>query len=238
MVIERPVHGFNGWGREASRRPLSRGALLTIAGVAGLHLAGAAYLYFMHTAAAPVAVPQEGPVIVIDRVRRDPPKPQALPKTPPKTPPRAAPVHQPAQSTPTAVETLPTPAQTKPTAAVDDRPPMLTDTTGTLPPPMPTPPKVIRNPTWLARPSADQLTGFYPSGALDRGISGEAVLDCTVTATGQLIHCGVSGETPPREGFGAAALKASRIFRMSPRTEDGQPVEGGVVHIPMHFALQ
>ena len=55
-------------------------------------------------------------------------------------------------------------------------------------------------------------------------------------ANGQLTGCTVSGETPTGYGFAAAALKASRIFRMTPRTEDGEPVEGGVVHIPMRFA--
>ncbi|MFV4657324.1 TonB family protein, partial [Mycobacterium tuberculosis] len=58
-----------------------------------------------------------------------------------------------------------------------------------------------------------------------------------VTASGQLTRCTVSGEAPANRHFGDAALKLSRIFRMSPKTEDGQPVEGGTVHIPIHFAV-
>lgn len=42
-------------------------------------------------------------------------------------------------------------------------------------------------------------------------------------------------ETPI--GFGAAALKLSRWFRMSPQTQDGQPVDGASVRIPIRFTL-
>ena len=50
MVIERPITGFNGWGGEA-RKPLSRATLFTIGAVALVHVAGAAYLYYMRMAA-------------------------------------------------------------------------------------------------------------------------------------------------------------------------------------------
>jgi protein TonB len=39
-------------------------------------------------------------------------------------------------------------------------------------------------------------------------------------------------------GFGAAAIKLSAYFKMSPRTEDGQAVDGGAVQIPIRFSLQ
>lgn len=236
MVIERPIHGFNGWDRDSRPRRLSRSALFTIAAVAGLHLAGAAYLYSVRMAAPKIDTPPDPPAIIVDPVRLLPDTPLPPVKAPPKAPPRILPVHSPLLTTPAPVETLPLRAPLNPPAPIDDSPPRIAETTAPQTPPAPPQPKLIRNPAWLARPSPDQLAGFYPAGALDRGVAGVATLDCSVTATGQLTGCTVSGETPAREGFAAAALKAARIFRMSPRTEDGQPVEGGMVHIPIHFA--
>ena len=38
-------------------------------------------------------------------------------------------------------------------------------------------------------------------------------------------------------GFGDAAMKLSKLFKMRPQTKDGQPVDGGTVRIPIAFRL-
>ncbi len=102
----------------------------------------------------------------------------------------------------------------------------------------PAAPPSIRNPSWLTKPTADQLARVYPRRAVDRGLSGAVTLDCRVTAAGTVEACRVLTESPKGLGFGDAALSATRYFRMSPRTVGGEPVEGAKVRIPMGFMLE
>ncbi|EJL35705.1 TonB family protein [Caulobacter sp. AP07] len=97
-------------------------------------------------------------------------------------------------------------------------------------------PKVIRSPNWLKKPGASEFSRFYPESAMRREVSGQATLACTVAANGALRDCVVAGETPAEEGFGNAAVKLSKYFRMSPQTENGQPVDGASVRIPIKFS--
>lgn len=84
-------------------------------------------------------------------------------------------------------------------------------------------PVTITAPTWLRRPR--DLARYYPARALARGVEGRAVLECLVDTSGAL-DCRVISETPPGWGFGEAARRISRDYRMQPATRDGVAVEG------------
>jgi TonB family protein len=81
------------------------------------------------------------------------------------------------------------------------------------------------------------MTKFYPKAAADAHVEGRATLRCSVTAAGGLADCTTSGEDPPGQGFGEAALNLAPLFKMRPMTKDGVPVSGGKINIPIRFAL-
>jgi len=58
-----------------------------------------------------------------------------------------------------------------------------------------------------------------------------------VDAGGSLQGCSVASEEPDSMGFGDAAMKLSKLFKMRPMSKDGQPVDGGTVRIPIRFVL-
>lgn len=95
-------------------------------------------------------------------------------------------------------------------------------------------PPLITRPRWLNKPSGATVARFYPERALDRGRGGKVVLDCLVGLDGRLT-CTVASEDPERWGFGAAALRIAKEFRMAPQLEDGQPTAGGRVSVPIVF---
>ena len=97
------------------------------------------------------------------------------------------------------------------------------------------PPAVIERPEWVRRPSGDEMADAYPERALRLDIDGRARLSCRVAASGALAACDIVSEDPPEYGFGGAALRLSRFFRMRPVLPDGRPVEGARVELPVAF---
>jgi TonB family protein len=99
------------------------------------------------------------------------------------------------------------------------------------------PVRVIGKPDWVERPTAEQMAPIYPKAAADAGKEGMVVLDCRVRSDGGLRACQVRSQTPPKYGFGQAALKLSVNFRMKTKDQDGRPTAGAAVTIPIKFAL-
>lgn len=98
-------------------------------------------------------------------------------------------------------------------------------------------PSVITNPDWAQRPTAQDLANLYPKAAAAAHVEGRATIHCSVLETGELTACRVTGEDPPGQGFGDAALAMAPKFKMKPQTRDGVAVSGGQINIPIRFGL-
>lgn len=221
------------------KRPMPRWMWIAIGVSALAHVSVGVWLYYYRIDTPAMGVPTESKPITIDLFRPKPepiPEPKPQPDTPPPAPNTV--IHD------TPPPTQPTDTYTATSSDTPaDGPIVISRPTEPDPGPVvttrPTPPAdpVIRNPQWVRRPTAEQLLAAYPDRALEREISGRAVLSCGVRADGAMTGCSVLSETPDSAGFGRAALSLSRHFRLSPRTVDGAIVEGARVSIPISFTL-
>lgn len=92
---------------------------------------------------------------------------------------------------------------------------------------------VVKNPDWVRMPTPEEMNNAFPTEATAN--QGRAVVQCHVAVDQTLVECSVLDETPPGQGFAAAALALTSVFRMTPKTYDDEPVAGHPVRIPIVF---
>ena len=99
-------------------------------------------------------------------------------------------------------------------------------------------PDQITDPMWIQVIDQTKLQQIFPDEAFKAGVkTGRGVVSCVVAHSGALTNCQVVGEEPPGLGFGPAAATLADLMAMNPWTNQGRPVDGASIRLPLVLKL-
>lgn len=103
-------------------------------------------------------------------------------------------------------------------------------------------PAMIQPADWIYKPRPFAIFAFLPHKFIKLGIAGQVVLKCKVLPTSAVSDCSVVSDieppgTEPAGVLGDAALKASALFKIRPRTVNGTLSDYAWVLIPISINL-
>lgn len=94
----------------------------------------------------------------------------------------------------------------------------------------------LSKPRWIVQLHPEKVLALYPDTAADAGVrQGTGVAECRVAPDGRLTDCKVARETPEGLGFGPAAVGIAGVMQMNPWTDEGRPVDGALIRLPIKF---
>lgn len=97
-------------------------------------------------------------------------------------------------------------------------------------------PPLVTAPVWTKVPSNADFAAAFPTRARTiETLKSRVVLQCSVATGGTLAGCRVSSETPAGMGFGDAALALAPKFTVNPWSEEGAPLVGSSVRVPIIY---
>jgi TonB family protein len=96
--------------------------------------------------------------------------------------------------------------------------------------------RYLTHPRWIRTISPDPDKSTFPEEAAKAGLkTGSATVDCVVAANGALTKCQVVSESTSGLGFGRVAQAIAEVFVANPWGEDGLPVDGAHVRMPIQM---
>lgn len=92
----------------------------------------------------------------------------------------------------------------------------------------------VGKPNWTRLPDLDELHAAFAAGKPSTG-AGRAILGCTVIQGGGFADCSILSEQPGGSGLGPTAMLLKQGFRVATWSNEGLPIVGGRVAIPVRF---